>query len=161
LEYDEENLWSLSLMPWTKGGAFAHESNQVDLAILVEMLCSTNSDCHLLHILCNGIQKLHKKFCIIIISHTVDEIILYLSNVTHIQQKNIGICEPDNLDDIALYSHHRLDYVAWLKELQDWHNVVSHSQTTNSKFLDDSRSKYFICSLILMVMPQPDLDFPV
>ena len=46
----------------------------------------------------------------------------YLSNVTHIQQKNIDICEPDNLDDIALYSHHRLDYVAWLKELQDWHN---------------------------------------
>jgi hypothetical protein len=32
------------------------------------------------------------------------------------------ICDPDNLDDITLYSHHRLEHVAEVKKLKGWLN---------------------------------------
>lgn len=76
----------------------------------------------LLQILRDGMQKLHKKFRIIITSRPVDSIVSNLSNVTHIRRKDIDICDPDNLDDITLYSHHRLEHVAEVKRLKDWLN---------------------------------------
>lgn len=74
----------------------------------------------LLHILRNGTMKLHNKFRIIITSRPVDPIVSNLSNVTHIRREDIDIGGKDNLDDIAIYSYHRLDRVAEVKRLKGW-----------------------------------------
>jgi hypothetical protein len=71
-------------------------------------------DLEVLKILHNEVPKLPGIFCILITSHMVRGLGLYLLKEHHVHPLSIDIEDHTNLQDITLYAHHRL------QEVVDW-----------------------------------------
>jgi hypothetical protein len=92
------------------------------VAIVIDGLDEAyDADLQLLAIFRDKVPRLSSKFRIFMTSRPVDEIVSFLSQASHIRREIIDIHEQHNLEDIAVYSRHRLGEVASLKRLPlDW-----------------------------------------